>query len=284
MERGNVKKKLNGDSIGKILLNFQKIKESDIEKITGLQEKEGIYFGEAAIKLGLADKEDVDLAVAYQFAYPYLSRHQNTLSREIIAAYTPFAAKVEAIRSIRTALLLSGAGESLKSICVIGCSDGDGKTFMGVNLAVLFAQLGQKTLLVDFNLRTPKIHSMFHLKNSHGVSTLLIERSTVDEAIQSTPFEKLNILPSGPLPPNPQELIARRAGQVIHTLKEIHEILIVNTPSLEKADDASFLSKFMDSVFIVALKGKTRKNELEKAMRLLEGAGAKILGVVLNQK
>lgn len=284
MEGGNVKKVSNGDSIGKILLNFQKINESDIERIIDLQEKEGLYFGEAAIKLGLADKEDVDLAVAYQFAYPYLSRNQNTLSREIIAAYTPLAPRVEALRSVRTALLLSGAGKSLKSICVVGCSEGDGKTFMGVNLAVLFAQLGQKTLLVDFNLRTPKIHSLFQLKNSHGISTLLIDRSTVDEAIQPTPFEKLNILPSGPPPPNPQELIARKASQIIRTLKETYEICIVNTTSLDRADDASLLSTFVDGVFIVALQGKTRKNELERAMRLLEGAEAKILGAVLNQK
>jgi len=276
---------LREDSIGGILLNFQKISETDIARIISLQKEEGLYFGEAVVKLGLASKEDVDLAIAYQFAHPYLSEGENTISKEVIAAYTPFDPRVEAVRSVRTALLLSGAGLSLKSVCVAGCREGDGRTFLATNLAVVFAQLGHKTLLMDFNLRDPKIHKLFQLKNSCGVSTLLINRSTVEEAVQPTQFEKLNVLPSGPLPPNPLELIARPgARQLMEVLKSSYEVIIVNAPSLERAADVCSLASFMDGVFIVALQGKTRKDELAKAKSVLEGAGARLLGVVLNQR
>ncbi|MBI5788568.1 MAG: polysaccharide biosynthesis tyrosine autokinase [Candidatus Schekmanbacteria bacterium] len=281
----NGKGLMRKDSIGRILLSFQKITEDDIEKIKALQEKDGIYFGEAAIKLGLATKEDVDLAVAYQFSHPYLNNKDNTISKEVIAAYSPFAPKVEAIRNIRTALLLQGAGIGLKSICLAGCQEESGKTFIATNLAVVFAQLGQKTLLLDFNLRKPKIHKLFKLKNSFGVSTLLANRSTLEETIQTTPFEKLDVLPSGPLPPNPTALFARKgARQLMETLRNSYEVVIVNVPSFQTAADAPYLASFMDGALIVVLKGKTRKDELEKAKKNLEAARAQVLGVVINQK
>jgi len=279
------KKMLREDSIGEILLNFQRISETDIARIISLQKEEGLYFGEAVVKLGLASKEDVDLAIAHQFAHPYLSKGENTISKKVIAAYAPFDPTVEGVRSVRTALLLSGAGQNLKSICVAACREGEGKTSLAANLAVVFAQLGHKTLLMDFNLRTPKTHKLFQLKNSCGVSSLLINRSTLEEAVQATPFKKLNVLPSGPLPPNPLELIARPgAHQLMETLKNSYEIIIVSTPALERAADVCSLASFMDGVFIVAIPGQTRKDELGKAKSALEGAGARLLGVVLNQR
>ena len=279
------KQLLQNDCIGEILLKFNKVTKAGIEQVVRLQKEEGLYFGEAVVKLGLAGKEDVDLAVAYQFAHPYLGKGENTISKEIIAAYIPFDPRVEAVRSVRTALLLSGAGLSLKSVCVAGCRKGDGRTFLATNLAVVFAQLGHKTLLMDFNLRDPKIHKLFQLKNSCGVSTLLINRSTVEETVQTTPFEKLDVLPSGPLPPNPLELIARPgARQLMETLKGAYEIIIVSAPSFERAADVCSLASIMDGVFIVALQGKTRKDELGKAKSVLDGAGARLLGIVLNQR
>ena len=276
---------LREEMLGELLLNSGKITRADIAKVLVFQKKSGLYFGEAVIKLKLASKEDVELAIARQFDHPYLSKADNTISKEVAAAYHPFSSKVEAVKKVRTSLLLSGAVKNLKTICITACENPDKKTSFGADLAVVLAQLGHKTLFMDFDLRTPKVHQLFRVKNSSGVSTLLVDRSTSEEAIQPTPFEKLSILPSGPLPPNPLELITRKEGvRLMATLKDLYEIIIVNTPLLNNTvADTSFLASFMDGVVIVATDRKTRKTDLRNAKKLLEESGALVLGVVLNQ-
>ncbi|MFQ5647023.1 MAG: CpsD/CapB family tyrosine-protein kinase [bacterium] len=274
---------LNNKSLGEILIDLGEITRTDVRMIEEYQKEKGLLFGEAAVKLKLAGQDKVTEALSQQFSHAYLGKGDDSLSPELLAAYQPFCAKVDAMREVRTTLLLSGVGEMLISLCVTGCGEGVESSSFAANLAILFAQQGRKTLLMDFDLRTPGIHQLFKINNSIGVSTLLINRSSLEETVQSTVFEKLDILPSGPVPPNPLELITRKEGSdLMETLKKSYEIVIVNTCSFERVADVSYLSSYMDGLIMVVLNRKTRKAELKRSQKILDDLGIRILGVVLN--
>ncbi|MCL4472149.1 MAG: chain length determinant protein tyrosine kinase EpsG [Gammaproteobacteria bacterium] len=194
----------NSDAaIGKLLQDAGKLKLQDMDRVFKLQQDQNLRFGEAAVKLGLVTDADIQYALAFQFEYPYLPDGREGLSHELVAATEPYGKEAEALRSARSQLLLRWFQEGRKTLA-IGCTrEGEGASYLAANLAVLFAQLGRKTLLIDADLRQPRQHQIFNLGNSMGLSDILAGRATSTLASPIKPFPTLSVLPSGSPPPQP---------------------------------------------------------------------------------
>jgi len=142
--------------IGKLLQDAGKLKSQDMERVLQLQHEQNLRFGDAAVKLGLVTDADIQHALSCQFDYPYLANDSEGLSHELVAAVAPYGKEAEALRSVRSQLLLRWFQEGSKTLAIGCASEGDGASYMTANLAVLFAQLGRKTLLIDADMRQPR--------------------------------------------------------------------------------------------------------------------------------
>jgi chain length determinant protein tyrosine kinase EpsG len=275
---------IQGASIGDILLSAGKLTDLDLKRIMDLQSKEQILFGEAAVSLGILNEEDVRWALASQFSYPCLKSDDTSLSRELLVVHEPFSQQVEAFRTIRSGLILSGAGKIVKTIGVLSPGEKEGKTFVAANLAIVFAQLGSKTVLVDLNFRKPRVHELFHIKNNTGASSLIIKRALLEQAVNTTSIASLDILSSGPKPPNPLELLGwSDAKELIDSLKERYDIIIVDTPASSKSADAMVISGLCDGILLIALKGSTKNDAIGALKKQLDNSGKRIMGLVINE-
>ncbi|MEO8079028.1 MAG: chain length determinant protein tyrosine kinase EpsG, partial [Caldimonas sp.] len=169
-------------SLGAILIDGGQLKPEDAERVIHYQKEKNLRFGEAAMRLGLISEADIQFALSRQFAYAYLRRvpgEARALSDELVAAYQPFSARVEQLRAIRSQLMLRwfDRAEERQVLTIVGAERGEGRSYLAANLAIVFSQLGERTLLVDADMREPRQHFLFHLENQIGLSTLLAGRS-----------------------------------------------------------------------------------------------------------
>lgn len=275
-------------SIGKILLDSGKINQEGAERIVRLQKERGLRFGEAALKLKLLTKSDVQHALSRQFEYPYLTPGEGEFSKELIAAYEPFCLQVEALRTIRSQLILRKLGSEHKTLAIVSPSQNEGKSYLAANLAVVFAQLGENTLLVDADLRTPRQHTIFNLDNRFGLSSILGGRAGW-EAIESIPFfSRLSVLPAGGAPPNPLELLSRADfSQLLQELSDRYDVVILDTPSGEFNADAQTIVAQASNAWAVALmvvhRNHTPLAEARSFLNKIRTANVDVAGTVLNQ-
>ncbi|WP_078433465.1 CpsD/CapB family tyrosine-protein kinase [Metabacillus halosaccharovorans] len=198
---------------------------------------------------------------------------------------TPKSPIAEQFRTIRTNIQFSNVDEELQTMIVTSSGPAEGKSTTTANLAVVFAQQGKKVLLIDSDLRKPTVHYTFRKENHIGLSNVLTRQSTLEEAVTTTEQENLWVLPSGPIPPNPSELLGSRGMQMlIEHAKNEYDVIVLDTPPVLAVTDAQVLANLADGVVLVVSSGKTEIDAAKKAKELLESAKAKILGVVLNNK
>ncbi|MDF0479330.1 CpsD/CapB family tyrosine-protein kinase [Vagococcus sp. PNs007] len=190
----------------------------------------------------------------------------------------------EQYRTIRTNIQFAMVDSDLKSFVVTSSGPGEGKSTTSANLAVVFANSGLKTLIVDADLRKPTVAKTFSLNNSLGFSNLLSERTlTVTEATQSTGVPGLSVLTSGPKPPNPSELLgSRRMEELIKEMEEEFDLVIFDMPPVVAVTDAQIMSSKVDGTILVVREQISNKSALLKAKSLLEMVNANVLGVVYN--
>lgn len=276
---------IQGFNIGNILIKAGRLTTTDMNRTIALQEKENILFGEAAVALGILTEDDVRWALACQYSYPCINADDCGLSREVLVVHDPFGPQVESFRSIRSGLIFSGAGSIIKSIALVSPGEGEGKSFIAANLAVVFAQLGSWTLLMDLNFRAPRVHEIFQMKNNAGASSLIIKRVLPEQALQKTSIDSLDILTSGPKPPNPLELLSwPDTRELIRSIREQYDIVIIDTPRSDGSADAMVIATICDGTLPVLLKGKTSQSAFGRLKTQLDKAGVKILGAVMNEK
>ncbi len=275
---------IQGSAIGHILIQAGKLSVEDMNRIVALQGKEQILFGQAAVALGILTEDDVQWALACQYSYPSLESGKLSLSRELPVISDPYGPQVESFRSIRSGLILSGAGKLVQTLAVLSPGEGEGKTFVAANLAVVFAQLGSKTVLVDLNLRKPRVHEIFDIKNNSGASSLIIKRALLDQAVQKTSIDSLDILPSGPKPPNPLELLSwQETSELVATLKNDYDVVILDTPAFSRSADAMVIAALCDGALLVALSGTTKNGSFGLLKKQLDNAGTRVVGAVVNE-
>lgn len=209
----------------------------------------------------------------------------NLQNRSLISLTNPKSPIAEQFRTIRTNIQFSSVDKELQTIIVTSSGPGEGKSTNTANLAVVFAQQGKRVLLIDADLRKPTVHYTFRTENHVGLSNVLTRQLTLEEAVSTTAQEKLWVLSSGPIPPNPSELLGSKNMQVLlEQAKEEYDVIVIDSPPVLAVTDAQILANLADGVVLVVSSGKTERDSAKKAKELLESAQAKILGVVLNNK
>jgi capsular exopolysaccharide synthesis family protein len=206
-------------------------------------------------------------------------------SRKLIANLDPKSPISEQYRTIRTNVQFSSIDKEIKTLMVTSSGPAEGKSTTVANLAVVFAQLGKKVLLVDADLRKPTVHRAFGVNNLFGFTTVLTKQATLASTVLETEEKDLYILTSGPVPPNPAELLSSKSmEQFIEEAKEQFDYVIFDTPPLLAVADPQILANKVDGSIFVVFSGKTEIDQAKKAKELLENAQSKLIGVVLNHK
>ena len=191
---------------------------------------------------------------------------------------------LESYRVLRSNVRFAAVGEPLNSMMVTSTTPGEGKSLTAANLAIAMALDGRKVILVDADLRRPTVHEKFGVRNTPGLTNVLVGSMSIDKALQDTDVENLQLMTSGPIPPNPAELLNSRAFEQVHEmLKERADLVIFDSPPCLSVADAQVLAANVDGLVYVVQLGSTKKSALKHGHELLKQAHAKILGVVYNK-
>jgi protein-tyrosine kinase len=271
-------------TVGELLIDVGLLKLNDVENIERCQKELNLRFGEAAVVLGLVREADIVRMLANQFEYDYLQPGEGGFSPELIAAYRPFSKQVEALRNLRTQIKLRSVGHNQQTLAVIGTNSGDGCTYIAANLATVFSQLGERTVLVDANLRKPRQHQVFNLSQRQGLSDLLAGRCGREVITKIPQLNNLSVLPAGTLPPNPQELLSRPTFDAL--LKELacdFNLILIDTAPSESFADNQIISSKANNALIVVRKHQTRTKDILTLTKQLRDAKVNCIGAVLNE-
>ena len=274
------------DRIGERLVLEGKLARTDLARIAEHQKQHAVRFGEAAQALGLLSGADLDSALAEQFGYPWKPGSAVT-DPTLYALAQPFGHQAEQLRALRMRLSLAGVGraEGHPALAVLSPQDGDGRSTLAANLAVSFAELGLRTLLVDADLRRPSQHTLFRSAvGGGGLSDLLAGRGCAAFISPLPGFSGLAVLPSGPVPPNATELLARPALQTFLTdVADRFDLVILDTPPAGPGGDAYYIAAAARGALLVARRNRTSVTGLDTLTQTLAATGIPALGVVLNR-
>jgi protein-tyrosine kinase len=274
-------------SIGHIIAGLRNLSAEQVERILAHQKKHEIRFGEAAVALGFASKDDVLFALAQQFHYPYAPQDRREGSPELVALNEPFSTQAECFRALRSQLMMRAFREAgpHHAVAVISANRGDGKTYCAANLAVVLAQLGGRTLLVDADMRSPRQHEVFGIANHSGLSSILSGRADKQVIQQVALLPGLFVLPVGTVPPNPLELVERPAfGMLMRELTSKFDHVIVDTPAAVHGSDAPAIAARCGSALLIARQHTSRVVDLQELAGSLVGSHAKLVGAVVNER
>lgn len=216
---------------------------------------------------------------------PYHADWRNRSEAHLVSVERPSSPTAEAYRTLRTAVQFAGLEKPIKALQITSPRAQDGKTTSSTNLAVALARAGMRVVLVDCDLRRPRVHEFLGASNEIGFTSVLLGEVTIEQAMQKIPeVPYLRFLASGPVPPNPSELLAgRRAGELFETLKAAADIVVVDTPPVLPVSDALVVSDLMDAVIMVVTAGSTKRSEARRSFELLSQVEAPIVGTVMNR-
>jgi protein-tyrosine kinase len=271
--------------IGYILSEDGKLAGADIERVMELQKIEGLRFGEAALALGLISASDLHCAIAKQYDLPHLLPGNENIGSELVVAQEPFHPRAEEVRALRTQLSMrwSKAGVKHRVLAIVSPGPTEGRSYAAANLALAFAQLGERTLLIDADLRAPRQHRIFNVPDRLGLSAVLSGRAGGGAVIPVPEFGALSLLPAGARPPNPQELLSRPALAVLlHELKGAFDVVLLDTPPAKMFADAQAVAFQAGSAMVLARKNVTHLEDTRSVIRELSDMGTRVVGTVFN--
>lgn len=207
----------------------------------------------------------------------------STNKRPIITHQNPKSPISEAYRALRTNIQFSSIDEELKVIMVTSAGPGEGKSTTLINLAVAYAQSDKNVLVIDADLRKPTMHHTLQVSNRWGLTNLLTNQLTIREVLQDTSIPNLSIISSGPIPPNPSEILAsKKMVSILDELKQQYDIILIDAPPAIAVTDSQIIATRSDGVILVVDSDKVKRDAALKAKQNLENVRARILGVVLN--
>lgn len=217
-----------------------------------------------------------------------LATTNGNASKEVLLTHLDrHSPSAEAYRHLRTSILLSTAGRPPKTLLITSSVPSEGKTTTAINTCISLAQTGARVLIIDADMRRPRLHSIFNLSNNHGLSALLsreIVASELSSAIQQDEQSGLFILTAGPLPPNPAELIgSNQMLELISVAKESFTHVVIDSPPVAAFTDGVLIASMVEGVLLVVASGKSSRKVVARARKLLRDVGARIIGVVLNK-
>jgi chain length determinant protein tyrosine kinase EpsG len=273
-------------SIGGLLQEACALSDHQIEQIVAHQRRCGLRFGEAAVALRLVDRNDVVHALSRQFEYAFaFDGDEDKAPSELVAAEDPFGDQAEAFRELRSRLQLEVLDERRRcALAVVSPEVGDGKSYLSANLAVALSQLGERTLLIDADLRAPRQHQLIGVWARAGLSSVLGGFAGANEALYPVPgLPSLFVLPAGAVPPNPLELLQRPAfEELIREMLERFEHVVIDTSAAARGADSRVVAARSGAAIVVARWGRSRMAALEGLVGSIARGPAKIAGVVMN--
>jgi capsular exopolysaccharide synthesis family protein len=210
----------------------------------------------------------------------------------LVAASSPRSQAAEAYRTLRTNIQFSSLDRDIRTLLVTSPDANEGKTTILANLAIMFTESGRRVIVVDCDLRRPRLHALFELQESPGMTTMVLDESA-EAPLQATMIPQLWLLASGPLPPNPSELLAsERMVRIIARLADQADmvlfdsppvgVVLFDSPPVGAVSDAAVLATRVDGVLLVVDAGRTRRDVARQAKEQLDRVGARLLGTVLN--
>lgn len=271
--------------IGDILVSTGRLSAENAQRILEKARADNSQFGDAALALKLLKREDIDFALSKQFDYSYLLDNDTSRSPELVAAYKPFSRIGENLRAVRSQLMLRWFNNenAHKVVAMVSPGRGEGRSFIAANLAIVFSQQGQRTLLIDANLRNARQHLLFGLGKSAGLSGILADRAGLEAAVPVHGIDDLLVLPAGAVPPNPQELLGRAAfGMLLKAAADNFDVVIIDTPAGSDYADAEIISAAAGAAVLVTRKNQTRVPDAAQLARRLQDGGVVLVGSILN--
>lgn len=259
--------------------------------LLGLLGGVGLAYGAEMLDNTLKQEEDVENVLGLPFlglvptvVPPNASSDRNDDSlRDLFAARNSRSQQAEAFRAIRTNLLFMSTDKSLKRLLVTSSAPQEGKSMTTIGIGSTMASTGNRVLIVDTDMRRPRLHRSLGVTNEVGMSTVLLGETKLEDAVKSTEVPGLFLLPCGPVPPNPAELLhTERFKQLLEQLSDRYDLVLLDSPPLLAASDAAVLSTSVDGVVFVARFKKTTKDLAKRMLRGLKDVNAPILGAVLN--
>lgn len=232
--------------------------------------------------------EDVD-EISDKFGMVTLGVIPETSAEQIrgplVLVSEPHSIAAESFRVLRTNMLFASVDKELKILLVTSPNPGEGKTFVSSNLATAFSSAGKRVILIDADLRKPTVHRVFGILNNTGVSTALVGgKSGLNDAIQKTTVPGLSVMTSGPLPPNPSELLtSNRMQAMLASLSTIYDLVIVDSPPVTVVTDSAMLANRADGVLLVVAASRLSREHVRNALGALHAVRANVLGTVLNR-
>ncbi|MBA4142644.1 MAG: chain length determinant protein tyrosine kinase EpsG [Nitrosospira sp.] len=272
-------------SIGAILVDSGRLTPENTERILQLQIEQNQRFGDAAVKLGLLSQEDIRFALSRQFDYLYLPESDTSLNHELVTAYKPFSPVAEKLRGLRSQLMLRwyNAETRRNGLAIMSPGLGEGRSFIAANLAIVFSQLGERTLLIDGDLRNPRQHQLFKLSNGGGLSGMLSGRNGTEAISRVSPLPGLSVLPAGAVPPNPQELIGRSLfAELLQLLIRDFDVVILDTPAASEYAEAQTIAVGTGAALMLARKNHSAVSEMSKLTFGLTETHVNLVGSILN--
>lgn len=228
------------------------------------------------------------LNVPYLGPVPAIALKENgnpadEIAEELVTFHSPKSTASEAYRGIRTGILFSSAEHQPQVISVTSSGPEEGKTLTLINLAVTMAQSGSKVIILDCDMRKPRLHALFGVSREIGMSNILVGGSSVKDAIKNTEIPNLDIIPCGPIPPNPSEILgSKRMESVLELLGKNYTRILLDSPPVTAVTDAVVLAKAVDGVLVVVRAGETPREIVQNGVENLRGVNANILGAILN--
>lgn len=269
------------ERIGDFFVQSGRLSAADVERIVRTQQERHLRFGDAAMALGLLKEHEVWQALSRQYKYPTAPLDGSLKAYAVVGA--PYSREAEAVRQLRTQIILNLDMRHTQSLAVVGSSGGEGKTYMAESLAFAFAQNGQRTLFINANLRQKQKSGLLDGGRQQGLSSVLSGRHSFAQCVAASAFAGLSLLDAGPLPPNPAELLLAPAlARVLAEARDQFDIVIVDTPAANRFPDVQLIAQQVSACILVARQHRTSLADLQKTRRLVQVAGGRLLGSIYN--
>lgn len=269
--------------IGRLLMEMGKLTPEQLDRIINLQQETGLPFGQVARKLGLVSEADIRMALAIQFDYSYVQTGQSELSEKLVAAHQPYSLQTEALRAVRSMLALRWFDHGNHALAVVAAHADEGCGQLAANLAVVFSQLGARTLLIDGNLRQPSQHAMFNIRQPRGLSDIIVGRAGDDVITSVDGMLNLSVLGAGTVPPNPQELLNRASfSEFMRQMKESYDVVLVDTPPAIVSSDAQALASRCGGALLISRMNETRLADVENIKDQLALSNAQLVAAIVH--
>jgi protein-tyrosine kinase len=286
LQPASASKRADSRRLGEIFASDGLMTGEAVAQTLALQQRAGIPFGEAAIRLSFIDRAQLQRALSQQFDYAVIAPGGGGFSPELATAYEPFGAQAEAVRRLRTELLLRWFNGKRRVLAVTSADRGDGRSYLSANLAVSFSQMGERTLLIDCDMRNPRQHELFNITNRIGLSSLLGGRleEPSQAMVEFSELPCLTFMPAGPIPPNPLELLGQtRFSNLLSDLAVQYDAIVLDTPAAVSNADGQVIASRAGGTLVISRKDQSSAKDMRHLIGSLTAAGTQIVGMAFNR-